>query len=57
MTLANCLNILVTADFLKLEAVYDAVWNFFFKLNFVEVVNSCSLNLSNICPKVVLDIA
>jgi hypothetical protein len=57
VTLANCLNILVTADFLKLEAVYDAVWNFFFKLNFVEVVNSCSLNLSNICPKVVLDIA
>ena len=37
----NCLNILVTADFLKLELVYDAIWYNYFEDNFVNVIDNC----------------
>lgn len=57
VTLENCLNILVTAEFLKLSEVYEAVWKCYFKLNFILIINGCSLNLSSICSKVVKDTA
>ena len=31
VTYENCLNILVTADFLKLDSVYTEIWYFYFK--------------------------
>ena len=41
VTYENCLNILVTADFLKLENVYDHIWYDYFKENFVNVIDNC----------------
>ena len=51
------MNILVTADFLKLENVYDHIWYDYFKENFVNVIDNCQLNLTSICAKVVNDVA
>lgn len=48
---------MVTAEFLKLNVVYEAIWKCYFKNNFVLVVNGCSLNLTGICPRVVKDVA
>ena len=53
----NCLNILVTADFLKLDVVYDAIWYDYFEANFANVIDKCQLNLTSICQRVVTDVA
>ena len=45
----NCLNIIVTADFLKLPEVYEGIWDGYFAPNFVEIIDKCTLNLSSIC--------
>ena len=45
----NCLNVLVTADFLKLQYVYDTIWYDYFAHNFVDVIDNCQLNLTSIC--------
>lgn len=55
--LENCLNILVTAYFLQLFWAYEKVWAFYFKRNFSDVVNACSISLSNINPVIVRHIA
>ena len=53
----NCLNIIVTADFLKLPDVYSNIWDSYFEPNFCEIINKCTLNLSSICQQVVNDVA
>lgn len=57
VTLENCLNHLVTADFLKLREVYDTIWQLFFKPNFLDVINGCNLNLSGLNQNIFADIA
>ena len=53
----NCLNIIVTADFLKLPEVFQHIWDQYFAPNFVEIIDKCALNLSSICQTVVNDVA
>ena len=53
----NCLNILVTAYFLQLYWVYEQVWEAFFIENFAEVINKCSISLTNLNPVIVRHIA
>ena len=57
VNITNCLNMLVTADFLKLENAYNMIWNFRFKQTFLEVINNCTLNLSGVCQRLVTDIS
>ena len=53
----NCLNIIVTANFLRLTSVYEVVWEEYFKEHFSEVINKCKLSLSGIDQKIMGDIA
>lgn len=53
----SCLNILVTAFFLQLYWVYEKVWDYYFTRNFADVVNACTISLSNINPAIVRHIA
>ena len=53
----NCLNILVTSYFLQLYWVYEKVWQVYFVDHFAEVINGCSISLSNINPVIVRHIA
>ena len=48
---------MVTAYFLQLFWAYEKVWDYYFKRNFSEVVNSCQISLSNINPSIVRHIA
>ena len=57
VTHENCLNIIVTADFLKLPEVYARIWDDYFEPNFVDIIDRCTLNLSSICQQVVNDVA
>ena len=42
----NVLNIMVTADFLKLEHVYEMAWEDYFIPQFTSIIDSCTLDLS-----------
>lgn len=42
----------MTADFLKLPLIYEDIWENYVKINFVDVINSCHLNLTAITQKV-----
>lgn len=53
----NILNIVVTADFLKLENVYEMAWEDYLLPNFVQVIDNCTLDLSSMNQKVSQDIA
>ena len=53
----NILNILVTADFLKLENVYEMAWNDYFVPNFNTTIDQCKLDLTTISPRVTNDVA
>ena len=53
----NCLNVLVTSYFLQLFWVYEKVWQVYFQENFAEVINNCSISLSNINPVIVRHVA
>ena len=57
INLENCLNVLVTSYFLQLFWVYEKVWQVYFMKNFAEVINNCSISLSNINPVIVRHIA
>lgn len=37
--------------------MYEKVWSYYFKRNFSEVINACSISLSNINPAIVRHIA
>ena len=53
----NVLNILVTADFLKLDHVYEMVWDDYFRPNFSSIIDLCRLDLSMISARVTQDVA
>ena len=44
----NVLNILVTADFLKLENIYEMTWQDYFEPKFNSIVDECTLDLTTI---------
>jgi hypothetical protein len=56
ITKENCLNILVTAEFLQLPRVYTRVWEEYFKINFGDIINACKISLSNLNPVIVIEI-
>ena len=45
---SNVLNIMVTADFLKLDNVYEMAWHDYFVPKFNSVIDECILDLSTI---------
>lgn len=51
------LNFIVTAIFLKVDTVYWAVINQKLKPDFVQIINECKLNLSNLQGSIVKDFA
>ena len=53
----NVLNILVTADFLKLDNIYEMAWQDYFQPNFNSVIDGCTLDLTSICQRVTQDVA
>lgn len=53
----QCLNIMVTAYFLQLGWVYLKVWDYFFVRNFDQIINECTISLSNINSAIVKDVA
>jgi hypothetical protein len=53
----NVLNIMVTADFLKLEKIYEMAWHDYFYPNFNSVIDKCTLDLTTISEKVTTDVA
>ena len=53
----NVLNIMVTADFLKLENIYEMVWQDYFFPKFNSVIDECTLDLTTICQRVTNDVA
>ena len=53
----NVLNILVTAEFLKLDHVYEMAWEDYLEPNFVSVIDACNLDLSQMSSRVTHDIA
>jgi hypothetical protein len=54
---SNCLNILVTTDFLKLRNVYITVFSGWFIPHFVETISLCKLNLNTLTSRIMQDIA
>lgn len=57
ITHQSILNILVTAEFLKLEFIYELAWREYFEPQFVAIINACKLDLSQMSIKVTHDIA
>lgn len=57
ITHTNVLNIMVTADFLKLPNVYETVWNDYFWPQFNSIIDTCRLDLSSISTRVTQDVA
>lgn len=57
ISIENCLNVLVTSYFLQLFWVYEKVWQVYFQNHFAEVINNCSISLSNINPVIVRHVA
>ena len=53
----NVLNILVTADFLKLENIYEMAWHDYFLPKFNSIIDECDLDLTTISQKVTQDVA
>lgn len=51
------MNILVTADFLKLEKVYEMAWQDYFLPKFNSVIDQCNLDLTTMSARIVGDIA
>ena len=54
---SNVLNILVTADFLRLENIYEMAWQDYFSPKFNSVIDECTLDLTTISPRVTADVA
>lgn len=54
---ANCLSIMVTAEFLQLRKVAHHVTHKSFYKDFVVVINNCKLNLTTLNPRLMHDIA
>ena len=48
ITHTSILNIIVTAEFLKLENVYEMAWGDYFLPKFNAVIDECSLDLTSI---------
>ena len=44
----NVLNILVTADFLKLEKIYQMAWHDYFLPKFNSIIDECQLDLTTV---------
>ena len=44
----NVLNIMVTADFLKLDNIYEMAWEDYFWPNFTSILDECTLDLTSI---------
>ena len=53
----NVLNIMVTADFLKLENIYEMAWQDYFFPKFNSIIDECTLDLTTISSKVTMDVA
>ena len=53
----NVLNILVTADFLKLDNIYEMAWHDYFLPKFNSIIDECQLDLTTISPRVTQDVA
>ena len=49
---SNVLNIMVTADFLKLDHIYEMVWSDYFWPKFNSIIDECKLDLTSISSKV-----
>lgn len=49
---ASVLNIMVTADFLKLESIYEMAWSDYFFPKFNSIIDECKLDLTAISSKV-----
>ena len=47
ITHENILNIVVTADFLKLDHVYEMAWEDYLLPKFVSIIDSCQLDLTS----------
>ena len=45
---SNVLNIVVTADFLKLAHVFECVWHDYLFPNFNSVIDECQLDLTTL---------
>ena len=54
---SNVLNIMVTADFLKLDHVYEMAWHDYFFPKFNSIIDECKLDLTSISTKVTQDVA
>ena len=54
---SNVLNIMVTADFLKLENVYEMAWQDYFLPKFNSIIDECTLDLTTISSRVTHDVA
>lgn len=57
VTPANCLSIMVTAEFLQLRKVAQHVTKLCFYRSFVEIINGCKLNLTTLNPRLMQDIS
>mmetsp|Transcript_44535 Transcript_44535/g.59081 ORF Transcript_44535/g.59081 Transcript_44535/m.59081 type:complete len:99 (+) Transcript_44535:697-993(+) len=57
MNHTNILNIIVTAEFLKLENVYEMAWQDYLLPKFNSIIDECSLDLTSISQKVCNDMA
>ena len=54
---SNVLNIMVTADFLKLDNIYEMAWSDYFFPQFNSIIDECKLDLTSISSKVTQDVA
>lgn len=57
VTLSNCLSLMVTCEFLQLRYVTQHISRKKFVPRFVDIINSCKLNLNSLNPKILKDIA
>jgi hypothetical protein len=52
----NCMNILQTLEFLKLRNIYEQIWSDFLSPDFADIINKCTLNLSGLNSRFLVDV-
>ena len=50
------MNILQTLEFLKLKGLYEQIWADYLCPQFAEIINKCTLNLSGLNSRFLVDV-